>query len=749
MRGSRGTSLLLGGPTLAESTLLGLEHEFRVLRGAEQIDFRTIVGTLAVDGRRIDASDRCAYRCSWGGVITADGREAEIAVAPVECNPGFVGRLDRQAALAHRSLHDALPEQLSLHGYSTHLSVATPTRLTSRVSSIYAQRFAAPMMLLLDRRDSPGLLVRTRPGRIELCGEYATGTALRGAAAFATGSVLASTRAAVDYRYRRHLPPVVDVALAPATQRTGWYIDRRGFGTDLYAAGRTTRLRSRRGTTTAQRQLEEAWTIARDALTDAGLAHIDDLAAADLMVAGLSPLPIESAALDDPPLAEHVVPVSPFGDAIADRTRRWGRISAAVMSWDVVIFALAGARTAFAAVPRHELSVFLCDLDAGRLDDAIGRYLAAPPNGSHLVSAADVARASLYDEVSADNLAPNEPRPGAPLGRIESMIDRSHAGNGGRNSSDDKNRRDDHSQQPESNSSMPQPELSGAQARRHTLKVGRGVVLGGVAFAIVVLAASVAMASRGGDDVAAGAGTTTTMPGAASGSTISRPAASTGPTTTRVTAPARPVRFRIKQATFGAEYGAANGTCENGANPGKVVVWTTPTPNPLTSGSAYTDPPPAGVTAFEMTWVGSDRYEVLFPKGAVDIGRTGQEVVADCSGATTRKSGKSLRRYGVETDLENRPITDQPYVILSGKPDPRFSDCTSPAKPLDVRVQWGVVKDDANGSYDPSTIFAEETLQLSPDGLYRVSIETRRYFDELMIVGHYQTSNYRCDWGNG
>src|SRR5512134_238141 len=180
MRGSRGTTLRLGGRPLAESPLLGLEHEFRVLSGAEQIDFRTIVGGLAVDGRRIDASDRHAYRCSWGGVITADGREAEIAVAPVECGPGFVGRLEGRAAIAHRSLRAVLPEQLSLHGYSTHLSVATPTRLTSRVAMIYAQRFAAPMMLLLEGRDSPGLLVRTRPGRIELCGEYTTGTSLRG-----------------------------------------------------------------------------------------------------------------------------------------------------------------------------------------------------------------------------------------------------------------------------------------------------------------------------------------------------------------------------------------------------------------------------------------------------------------------------------------------------------------------------------------------------------------------------------------
>jgi hypothetical protein len=364
------------------------------------------------------------------------------------------------------------------------------------------------------------------------------------------------------------------------------------------------------------------------------------------------------------------------------------------------------------------------------------------------MNAADVEQASLYDEVSADHLAPNEPRPGAPLGRIESMIDRLHSGNGGSGSRDDKHRRDDRSPQPESNPSTPQ--TPAAHAQRHAGKMSRLVVLAGVAIAIVVLAASVALASRGGDDPpSAAASPTTTEAGAANGSTISRAVSSTPTTSRRAAAPpttAAPIRFSGKGTVFSAERGATNGTCANGATPGKVMVWTTP--NRFMNGSAYADPPPAGVTAFEMTWVGADRYEVLFPKGAVEIGRTGQEVVADCSGTTTRKSGQSLISYSLETDIENKPITDQPFVIISGKVDPRFNDCLSPAKPVDVKVQWGVVEDDS-GRFDPSSIFEDAPMQLGPDGVYRASIETRHYWDELMIVGHYETSHYRCDWGNG
>ena len=142
----------------------------------------------------------------------------------------------------------------------------------------------------------------------------------------------------------------------------------------------------------------------------------------------------------------------------------------------------------------------------------------------------------------------------------------------------------------------------------------------------------------------------------------------TGTSLTRPPATASPIRFSFKQARFSSERGFANGTCENGTTPGRVMVWVAP--DRATPPYTYADPPPPVVDAYEMTWVGADRYEVLFPQGAVTIGDTDLEVVADCSGATTRKSGKSLLQYGLETDLENAPIGDQPYVIISGKIDP-------------------------------------------------------------------------------
>ena len=48
----------------------------------------------------------------------------------------------------------------------------------TRYARLYTETFAAALMLLMNRDDSPGLLVRPRPGRAELCGEFTGSQAL-------------------------------------------------------------------------------------------------------------------------------------------------------------------------------------------------------------------------------------------------------------------------------------------------------------------------------------------------------------------------------------------------------------------------------------------------------------------------------------------------------------------------------------------------------------------------------------------
>src|SRR5262245_66693353 len=96
------------------------------------------------------------------------------------------------------------------------------------------------------------------------------------------------------------LPPRLDIRLAPAVHRYGWYVDREAFGTDLHAAGRRALLpRASGGTICAQSHLELAWAAARQALADDAAAS--DLEAAEAMVAGSLPLPAEQGQPDHAP----------------------------------------------------------------------------------------------------------------------------------------------------------------------------------------------------------------------------------------------------------------------------------------------------------------------------------------------------------------------------------------------------------------------------------------------------------------
>lgn len=279
------------GPTPRSGPRCGVEHEFSVLLDGAPIDFRDLIHTLPIPGRRLDPEDPHAYRCHWGGALTADGREAEIATPPIRLAPGFAAQVVELAAVGQDCLTGVLPGH-RLVGYSTHVNISVPDRRSLAIARRFATRFAPAMMLLLDRPDSPGLLVRPRPGRLELGGEFQEGERLRAALLLAAGAVAAC----VSPSPVRRLPPAVAVSLAPAVQRFGWYVDRRAFGADLYTLGRDCPLRPIRdggATRTAQWQLERCWSVARRAVrpwaTAADLTLVDDL------VSGRRPLAFDAA----------------------------------------------------------------------------------------------------------------------------------------------------------------------------------------------------------------------------------------------------------------------------------------------------------------------------------------------------------------------------------------------------------------------------------------------------------------------
>lgn len=412
--------------------LLGLEHEYRVLnRSGVQVDFRAVLPGLAVEGRRLDPGDAHARRLTWGAALTADDREAEIALPPVPARRGAATLVRDLAERARVELAALLPEGHGLVGYSTHLSIAMPTGLADALAPRYARTFAPALMLLLDGPEAPGLLVRPRPGRLELGGDYCDGDGLRAAMLFAVGSA----RALAAGRDRGRVP-LLAVRPEPAVDRYGWYVDRAAFGADLYNSGRQTVLGlADGGTITAGALLTRTWAIARRSLRD--LASAADLALVDAIVAGHSPLPVEAGRtpnsptragrIGDAPVGAHPPQAAfraPEGAILDDVVRPGFRLRATLATWEFAAFEITGARRAAASVARAELGSFLAAASTGLLDGPIEAFLARPSAGSRLNTHAQATGSPrLYDGIGDPRgLLASEPDGSRAIGGTGSAI---------------------------------------------------------------------------------------------------------------------------------------------------------------------------------------------------------------------------------------------------------------------------------------------------------------------------------------
>ena len=402
---------VLGGPA-PRAPRLGIEHEYAVWHGDHLVDFGDLIATLAVPGRAVHPLDPRVYRTATGLAVLADGDVAEVASPPVAVEPGFGAAIAAWADHGREVLASTLPPDHRIEGGSTHISVEVDPALGDTVALRYVTTFAPALMLLLDGPESPGLLVRPRPGRTELCGEYAAGEQLRAAAVFAAGSVLACAAGAVV--------PAVDLAVEPGRRRWGWYVDRSAAGVDLYDAGRAAVLRlAAGGTTTAQAHLEACWAVARRAL--AGHASGADLAAVDQLVRGRMRLPLRSVS-DLDHLSTAITHRTVEGLVLDPPQRPGLDVDLAVATWDFAAFAVRNdQRDAVACVPHDRLDRFLERLDQGDLDAVLTAYLAAPPAQRVLASAGQTTEPGLYDSVAKSAALLPADRVGVGAGAVDPL----------------------------------------------------------------------------------------------------------------------------------------------------------------------------------------------------------------------------------------------------------------------------------------------------------------------------------------
>ncbi|HEV7678834.1 MAG TPA: hypothetical protein VGQ42_09735 [Candidatus Dormibacteraeota bacterium] len=403
----------------ATGALAGVEHEYRVVHDGAVVDFARLIRGLDLGRRHLDPADANAYRLPSGAALTCDERDAEIALPPIAVSPGFTHHAVALACAERADLQCRLGPAMSLRGYSTHISISVdaPLHIVDSAARLYVHTFAVAMMLLLDRRDSYGIYVRPRPGRLELCGEYASGERLRAALAFAVGSVCACV-AAVSHRSAA-LPPRLMLHAEPAAGRYGYMVHRHSAGGDLYATGRDTVLRTCSGDlTTAQHQLGIAWTSARAALPSAIGAGDTDAAALRVHDTTIA-LPINESPARQPAVklpaeaCRNPDDVEESGSGTARIDATFGRMlgplqrptyamAPVMLTWDAAVMVAARLphpRFAFVCVPRAAMSPFLYNLDTGALDTHILARLEAPPSGTSLTDHAQTRHPAVYDEL--------------------------------------------------------------------------------------------------------------------------------------------------------------------------------------------------------------------------------------------------------------------------------------------------------------------------------------------------------------
>lgn len=378
---------------------LGVEHEYAVFEDGRQLDFRTLVHALGVPGCALHPTNPDVILTPSGLAVMADGLVAETASPPELLAPGAASRAADWGARGRRVLEDRLPGGLHLLPGSTHLSVETRTARADQVCLWFAQTFAPALMLMVDRSDSPGILVRPRPRRFELGGEFIEGERLQAALTFLAGAVIALEEA-------RRLPPAVEVVVEPARRRFGWYLDRRALGPDLYADGRAALLTLRGGgTTTAQAHLEACWEVAREAIE--GFATAEEIAAVDRMVRGATPLPCEDGDWGRwRPALE--VPVNPFGRL--EQHRPGLDLVPVSATWDYVAFEVASAADrGVLNVPYAYLGAFLDAFEEGALDDVLAEAAREATSAPPLELFAQTGKVGLFSRVRAgDALLPRD-----------------------------------------------------------------------------------------------------------------------------------------------------------------------------------------------------------------------------------------------------------------------------------------------------------------------------------------------------
>ena len=407
------------------AAIAGIEQEYGVRIDGSAVDFAELIDRVAprTAVRRVPHDPLARFLAS-GAVLTADSPQAEVATPPRHLGPGIAGRLADDALVGREHLLQRVrvkvpgPGRVELRGYSTHLNAACPGEMGWRVVHRYVRTFAPALMLLADRTESPGLLVRPRPDRLEAGTDFLQ---TRGDLVAATLFFLASTIRTWEDELADQLAvlaPLDDGLIVETWQRPGLFVDRAAFGDDLYRLGRSARLAlADGGWERAGDRLDQAWGAVRSIA--ASFAAPDELAIVDELVEGRRPLLIERGAPTEPTVRRlHRAPQTEPGPHVPVLGRlATGKVTATPVSitWGSTLLRVAHPDRAFyVRIPRESSAVFASRFVSGALDAAIAEVAARPSTG--LTADPYDDRPGVFDAVpEALPADPSRRKSGAPV----------------------------------------------------------------------------------------------------------------------------------------------------------------------------------------------------------------------------------------------------------------------------------------------------------------------------------------------
>ncbi len=278
--------------------------------------------------------------------------------------------------------------------------------MNDRLAVAFGRTFGPALMLLMDQPHSPGMLVRPRPGRIELCGEHVVGDSLAIATVFALAAVETLEHA---IRGDGELPPFLDVVLEPGRRRYGWYIDRSAYGDDLYDRGRSASLRlAGGGNVSAGDWLEACWRLIRPtALRVATVAEVEEV---DACVAGRTGLPLERGlfgVVADAPVGHPPEPIGLGAQILSSDTVT---LIPCAATWDWVAWrAQIGSDHVALMVPRASMPAVERALGRGELAEAVSAAIDQRTSLATLSHTSQLGAPAFFAQVQpGTGLLPND-----------------------------------------------------------------------------------------------------------------------------------------------------------------------------------------------------------------------------------------------------------------------------------------------------------------------------------------------------